>query len=77
VTTDDLSFEFMLNNLRLSAGFNLAEFTRLTGLGGEVVLPSLMAAQKRGLLQDLGEGGWRPTPRGWQFLNDLQALFLP
>jgi hypothetical protein len=29
-----------------------------------------------GLLSDV-DGMWRPTDRGFRFLNDLQARFLP
>jgi oxygen-independent coproporphyrinogen-3 oxidase len=74
----DLPFEFMLGALRLREGFELARFAERTGLPLSALQPGLSQAQQRGLLEP-GEapGWWRPTPRGFDFLSDLQALFLP
>jgi oxygen-independent coproporphyrinogen-3 oxidase len=72
----DLPFEFMLNALRLPEGFEMQRFTERTGLSPGVLQQALELAQTRGLLQvDLHR--IRPTARGLDFLNDLQALFLP
>jgi len=72
----DLPFEFMLNALRLPEGFELQRFTERTGLPPGVLQQPLERAQSGGLLQvDLQR--IRPTARGLDFLNDLQALFLP
>ncbi len=77
VAKDDLIFEFMLNNLRLRRGFSLDQFSRRTGLEFAAAMPGLSAARQRGLILDAGAGRWRPTERGWRFLDDLQANFLP
>jgi oxygen-independent coproporphyrinogen-3 oxidase len=69
-------FEFMLNALRLVAGFATAEFESRTGLPIATVEAPLATATARGLLEAV-PGGFRPTPQGFSFLNDLQALFLP
>jgi putative oxygen-independent coproporphyrinogen III oxidase len=71
----DLPFEFMLNALRLREGFGIQQFSDRTGLPASAIEPALKAAQQRGLLEvDLQ---WvRPSARGFNFLNDLQALFL-
>ena len=72
----DLAFEFMLNALRLPEGFALQDFTERTGLAPSALQAGLAQAQAQGLLTlDLTHA--RPTARGFDFLNDLQALFLP
>jgi putative oxygen-independent coproporphyrinogen III oxidase len=72
----DLPFEFMLNALRLREGFGLPQFNERTGLPTSVIDAALQAAQQRGLLHlDLQQV--RPSERGFDFLSDLQALFLP
>jgi oxygen-independent coproporphyrinogen-3 oxidase len=74
----DLPFEFMLNALRLREGFTLARFGERTGLPLSAVEGPLAQAQRRGLLEhDVTTGTVRPTVRGFDFLSDLQALFLP
>jgi oxygen-independent coproporphyrinogen-3 oxidase len=76
VAAGDLPFEFMLNALRLREGFDLSLFAERTGLGTQVIEPSLDKAVQRGLL--LREGSHvRPSVRGFDFLSDLQQMFLP
>ena len=68
-------FEFMLGALRLREGFELKLFTERTGLPVSAVEPALAEAERRGLLErDLHQV--RPTPLGFDFLSDLQTLFL-
>jgi oxygen-independent coproporphyrinogen-3 oxidase len=72
----DLPFEFMLNALRLKNGFSVDEYPEKTGLPLDTVAPQLQEAERRGWLRR--EGSWlQPTARGFDFLNDLQELFLP
>jgi putative oxygen-independent coproporphyrinogen III oxidase len=72
----DVPFEFMLNALRLRDGFPLARFTERTGLPLSAIAQPLQEAERLGLVErDLA--GVRPTTRGFDFLSDLQALFLP
>ncbi len=74
----DLPFEFMLNALRLREGFELARFGERTGLPLSAVQAALQQAQQRGLLvHDETSGRVQATARGFDFLSDLQALFLP
>jgi oxygen-independent coproporphyrinogen-3 oxidase len=77
VARRDLPFEFMLNALRLREGFDLARFFERTGLPPSAVEPALAQAQQRGLVERDAAGWVRPTARGFDFLSDLQALFLP
>jgi putative oxygen-independent coproporphyrinogen III oxidase len=75
VSRADLPFEFMLNALRLRDGFKLQDFVEKTGLPVTVLQAGLDEAERRGLI----ERDWvhvKPTERGFDFLNDLQALFL-
>ena len=71
----DLPFEFMLNALRLKDGFRLLDFAEKTGLPFTAIQKGLDEAERKGLIErDLA---WvKPTARGFDFLNDLQALFL-
>ena len=76
VTRGELPFEFMLNATRLKEGFELERFSERTGLPRSAIQAALAKAEERGLLaRDLNRA-W-PTERGFDFLNDLQALFLP
>ena len=75
-----LPFEFMLNALRLREGFEAALFTERTGLPPSAIALGLAQAQARGLIEahESAVNGrhWRPTDRGFDFLSDLQGLFL-
>ena len=71
-----LPFEFMLNALRLREGFEPALFTERTGLPMSAVSDALDEAERRGLVVR-EPGRIRPTARGFDFLSDLQQLFLP
>ena len=71
----DLPFEYMLNALRLRSGFALQDFTERTGLAITSIAKALDEAERKGLIErDIAHV--RPTERGFDFLSDLQALFL-
>jgi oxygen-independent coproporphyrinogen-3 oxidase len=72
-----LPFEFALNALRLTQGFERDLFAARTGLGIDSVSPTFGRLQARGLLEEIGECGYRPTPLGSRFLNDAIEAFLP
>ena len=71
----DLPFEFMLNALRLRDGFDLSMYTERTGLPISSVQEALIQAEQKGLVQIIGKQ-LRPTELGFDFLSELQALFL-
>ncbi len=76
VSRSDLPFEFMLNALRLKDGFSLQLFCERTGLPMTAIEEEMQLAQAKGWLErDLATV--RPSVRGYDFLNDLQSLFLP
>ncbi len=66
----------MLNALRLADGFELQLLAERTGLGLHAVDDAIGQAVARGWLQRDG-GHLRPTARGFDFLSDVQQLFLP
>ncbi len=76
VAPAELPFEFMLNALRLTEGFAIADFERTTGLPASSVRPVLAAESARGLVEEMA-GRVRATPLGFRFLNDLLGAFLP
>ena len=75
VSRQDLPFEFMLNALRLRDGFVLADYVERTGLPMTSVQKALQEAENRGLIGRDLHRVW-PTVKGFDFLSDLQALFL-
>ncbi|WP_280156563.1 radical SAM family heme chaperone HemW [Piscinibacter sp. XHJ-5] len=75
VAREQLAFEFMLNTLRLKGGFELARFSERTGLPLSAIQRPLQEAEERGLIER--DWQWvKPTARGFDFLTDLQSLFL-
>jgi oxygen-independent coproporphyrinogen-3 oxidase len=75
VAPDQLPIEYMMNALRLAEGFELTRFAERTGQSILLIDDALQLAQTRGLIERDG-ALVRPTARGFDFLNDLQALFL-
>ena len=76
VDVEDLSFEFMMNALRLTGGFALAQFGAQTGLPLAAVEERLIEARKAGFIEIVDERVV-PTARGRRFLNELLQGFLP
>ena len=76
VSRSELPFEFMLNALRLKDGVPLNAFSERTGLPLSAIEKSMEAARDKGLLA-IDMSHIRPTDKGFDFLSDLQSLFLP
>jgi oxygen-independent coproporphyrinogen-3 oxidase len=76
VARDALPFEFMLGALRLADGFALDDYRARTGLPLSSIEAALGRAEQLGLVARDWQRVW-PTTRGFDFLSDLQALFLP
>ena len=76
VARDQLPFEFMLNATRLKDGFELMRFSERTGLSLGALQKGLDQAERQGLIARDFARVW-PTERGFDFLSDLQGLFLP
>ncbi len=89
VSPEDLAFEFMMNALRLTEGFDPVLFEERTSLSLLGLRAQLAEAERRGLLlRETGEGKTGvgqpavhqrivPTEAGRRFLNDLLQIFLP
>jgi len=75
VARAELPFEYMLNTLRLRDGFVLQDFSSRTGLPLSALEPGLTQAEAKGLIERDGDRV-RPSVRGFDFLSDLQSLFL-
>ena len=71
----ELPFEFMLNALRLTEGFEANLFSERTGLPITAVHAALERAEARGLITR-DHARIAPTERGRLFLNDLLEIFL-
>jgi putative oxygen-independent coproporphyrinogen III oxidase len=71
----DMGFEFMLNTLRLTDGFDPNLFGERTGLSITAIEKALDEAEGKGLIyRDFKL--IKPTVLGQRFLNDLQEMFL-
>jgi putative oxygen-independent coproporphyrinogen III oxidase len=71
----DLGFEFMMNALRLTSGFEKRLFQERTGMPLELISMGLTEALNKGLItQDLQY--IKPTLQGQRYLNNLLELFL-
>ena len=71
----DLPFEYMLNALRLRDGFSLQDYMDRTGTPLSTIDAGLKEAEAKGLITRSGLK-IQPTERGFDFLSDLQSLFL-
>ncbi|MCC6071357.1 radical SAM family heme chaperone HemW [Massilia sp. GCM10020059] len=75
IAREDMGFEFMLNALRLTGGFEPNLFGERTGMGINAIEKQLNAAEAKGLIYR-DHKLIKPTGLGMRFLNDLQQMFL-
>ena len=71
----DLPLEFLMNQLRLKQGFNLAHYSVATGLDATSLEPALSDCVKTGLLVEC-ENVYHCSEHGWNFLDDVLQKFL-
>jgi oxygen-independent coproporphyrinogen-3 oxidase len=76
VPAEELPFEFMLNALRLVAGFEVRTYTGRTGLPWETVAGTMADLVGEGLILASGTC-YRASPLGLRFLNDVLLRFVP
>ncbi|MBV8742680.1 MAG: radical SAM family heme chaperone HemW [Sinobacteraceae bacterium] len=75
VAREELPFEFMLNALRLPAGFAMELFEDRTGIAWSEIAAPRAELHRRGLLHE--EADWvRPSGLGLRFLNNSLLHFL-
>jgi len=73
---EELLFEYILNITRLREGFLKSDFEIRTGLKFNNYEAKFISAIERGLLKQC-EKRFYPTELGFNYLTDLQSLFLP
>ncbi len=72
---DNVAFEFMLNSLRLKDGFNVELFEARTGQPFQVLGSKLDKTIDLDLIE-IQKKWVKPTTKGFNFLNELQEIFL-
>lgn len=73
VPADEVPLEYLMNTMRLTAGFTFEDFTQRTGLPRERLGRFIEKAQAHNFI-DVSDHGVSPTARGQQFLNNLLLL---
>ncbi len=73
---DELPLEFMMNAMRLKDGIDKNLFFARTGLIYSHIEQAINKAKQQDLLQET-EQQLLPTDKGYQFLNELLAYFMP
>jgi oxygen-independent coproporphyrinogen-3 oxidase len=76
LTANDVALEFVMNALRLDAGFSTALFTATTGLPVTTIADAATAAMDAGLLVS-EDNSLRASERGQRYLNELLQYWLP
>jgi putative oxygen-independent coproporphyrinogen III oxidase len=74
IAPDQISFEFMLNALRLMEGFSIELYEQTTGLAFQGIDPIVQQTIQRGLLKRMDQQ-IIPTDLGARFLNETLLLF--
>ncbi len=75
ISQDELGFEFMMNALRLTEGFDIDLFQLRTGLPIQHIEKTIKTAKSKGLIE-IDKNTIKPTLLGQRFLNELLQLFL-
>ncbi|WP_445372207.1 radical SAM family heme chaperone HemW [Methylomonas sp. HW2-6] len=75
IAVGQLPLEFLMNQLRLKAGFDLAHFRAATGLTAVSLQPGLSLCLQQGLLSRQ-ENHYACTERGWDLLDLVLEKFI-
>ena len=75
VDKEELTFEYMLNRLRLMEPIPFSEFESYTGLARDVLDKQLEQAVKKGLIT-VAPDFCQVTPLGHRYLNELLTIFM-
>lgn len=76
IVADERRLEFLMNQLRVRAGFREEAFPLCTGLPLDALEPALSGCVADGLLER-EHGVIRCSEHGWQFLTDVLGRFAP
>lgn len=75
IAKNELPVEYLINQLRLKAGFNLRHYQQATGLDAATITPTLANCVELGLLcQENGQ--FYCSAKGWDFVDDIIEKFL-
>lgn len=75
ISVGQLPLEFLMNHLRLKAGFSLTDYELTTGLAADTLEPNLTLCVEQGLLCRQGLV-YRCTDKGWDFLDLVLEKFV-
>ncbi len=75
VLSDDIPLEFLMNSLRLKAGFSIAFYQETTGLASSTIEPMLSELVDEGLLTKQGIF-YSCSEKGWDFLDEILKRFI-
>lgn len=76
ISEAELPLEYVMNQLRLKAGFSLKQYTWQTGLDETTLQPSLAECIKEGLLIKQNDH-YFCSDKGWDFLDSILEKFMP
>ena len=76
ITREQLPLEFVMNHLRLKAGFDLQNFSACTGLTPNRLEPALTDCITQGLLTRCDQSICC-SEKGWDFLDEILEKFIP
>ncbi len=75
ILKDDLPLEFVMNQLRLKAGFSHTQYQAVTGLDYTTLEPALSECVKKKLIIK-HKGHYLCSEQGWNFLDDILEKFM-
>jgi len=75
IAINELPLEYVMNQLRLKAGFDLNDYQQATGLNAETLQPALSVCVREGLLIKDGRH-YRCSNSGWNFLDTVLEKFM-
>lgn len=76
IANDDLPLEYVMNQLRLRAGFSLTAYQLATGLEIDSLQPALSDCLTQGLLIQENDQFYC-SDKGWNFLDHILEKFMP
>lgn len=76
IAIEQLPLEFLMNQLRLKAGFHLDDYRTHTGLAAETLEPALSECIAEGLLTKRSQQVCC-SEKGWDFLDEILEKFIP
>ncbi len=75
ILQNELSLEYLMNQLRLRAGFSIDDYQSTTGLAIDTLEPVLSGCVNQKLLQKKGQH-YLCSEKGWRFLDHILEKFL-